>query len=740
MKYVCALGVSLVCVAGLVGSVHGEEVQGELVDGSVNSIGDVLAGDDLAFIEKPTHREVQMSVDSGIIRAEGAARGVEARAQQVAVWSQVIEAEDADWVRLRFSEVVLAKSTEQVRESYLRISSLDDGYEQYLDVQSLEEWGNTTAYFNGNAVLVELMASPNATNQVNRVRVMGAQISDPVSERSICFSTDDRQLSSDPRDGRLMPIGCSGWLFGPHGSCFMSAAHCSPSGGNVMQFNVPLSSNGGGYRNPPPQDQYVVDGASVQASNNVFIGNDWAFYGTFDNSTTGLTPLQAQGLTHTLASSNPSIGGTQIRITGYGTTSSPVSPTWNGVQKTHVGPLTSISGNTVRYQTDTTGGNSGSVILNENNNTAIGIHTNAGCGSGGGANQGTSLFNSGLQNALANPQGICEPRTIEAFLVFEPTHIDPSGSDVVTLTIHDYHDQMINGVPTMFVDSGSGYVGIPMVANGADTYEGNFGALDCGTNVSYYFEIEDMEGTVVSVPSDGAAGAYETVALDELTIHLEDDFETELDWLLISNNATAGEWFRSVPGDHGLGDPSVDADGSGKCYNTANNNGVDVDGGYVELWSPVMSTVDLENPVLRLSAWMFGDVEDEMEIAFTINAGITWTVVDTFGDTNGWVDLAYPIFDHIAPGFAFRARIRVTDAGPDSTVEGSVDAFRIATEECAIACPADLTGDGVLNFFDVSAFLSAFGAQDPIADFTGDGAFNFFDVSAFLTAFGDGCP
>jgi len=57
-----------------------------------------------------------------------------------------------------------------------------------------------------------------------------------------------------------------------------------------------------------------------------------------------------------------------------------------------------------------------------------------------------------------------------------------------------------------------------------------------------------------------------------------------------------------------------------------------------------------------------------------------------------------------------------------------------------IPCPADLTGDGFLNFFDVSAFLSAFASNDPAADFTGDGAYNFFDVSAFLSAFALGCP
>jgi hypothetical protein len=55
-------------------------------------------------------------------------------------------------------------------------------------------------------------------------------------------------------------------------------------------------------------------------------------------------------------------------------------------------------------------------------------------------------------------------------------------------------------------------------------------------------------------------------------------------------------------------------------------------------------------------------------------------------------------------------------------------------------CPADLTGDGMLNFFDVSAFLQAYNTMDPVADFNNDGMFNFFDVSAFLSAFNAGCP
>lgn len=56
---------------------------------------------------------------------------------------------------------------------------------------------------------------------------------------------------------------------------------------------------------------------------------------------------------------------------------------------------------------------------------------------------------------------------------------------------------------------------------------------------------------------------------------------------------------------------------------------------------------------------------------------------------------------------------------------------------CSIA---DFTGDGQLNFFDISAFLDAFQAREARADINNDGAFNFFDVSAYLNAYNAGCP
>ena len=59
--------------------------------------------------------------------------------------------------------------------------------------------------------------------------------------------------------------------------------------------------------------------------------------------------------------------------------------------------------------------------------------------------------------------------------------------------------------------------------------------------------------------------------------------------------------------------------------------------------------------------------------------------------------------------------------------------------EATFGCDLDLNQDFSLDFFDVSFFLGAFVASDPIADINGDGTFDFFDISEFINAFAAGC-
>ncbi len=76
-----------------------------------------------------------------------------------------------------------------------------------------------------------------------------------------------------------------------------------------------------------------------------------------------------------------------------------------------------------------------------------------------------------------------------------------------------------------------------------------------------------------------------------------------------------------------------------------------------------------------------------------------------------------------------------TGAGVAPLIDMGAYEFQVASN-----CAPDLNGDGVLDFFDVSAFLASFAAQDPIADYNSDGLFDFFDVAAYLAAFAAGCP
>jgi len=62
------------------------------------------------------------------------------------------------------------------------------------------------------------------------------------------------------------------------------------------------------------------------------------------------------------------------------------------------------------------------------------------------------------------------------------------------------------------------------------------------------------------------------------------------------------------------------------------------------------------------------------------------------------------------------------------------DVFRVAT------CPADLSGDGVLDLLDVQAFAQAFTAMDPAGDLNVDGVYDLADVQEFLASFSVGCP
>ncbi len=72
----------------------------------------------------------------------------------------------------------------------------------------------------------------------------------------------------------------------------------------------------------------------------------------------------------------------------------------------------------------------------------------------------------------------------------------------------------------------------------------------------------------------------------------------------------------------------------------------------------------------------------------------------------------------------------------------SLGSWRVDFFPPAIApCPGDTNGDRVINFADLNAVLSAFGAIGPgiLADVNGDGRVNFADLNLILSNFGVVC-
>jgi hypothetical protein len=341
---------------------------------------------------------VPMNLDSGPVRSTGTMPEV--------VYSALITEPNAQWLRVQFGQVDFAGLKSEGTGAYLRITSMLDQAHQYLDAETIQHWEHTSAYFNGDTVLVELIAHPGTGP--SRALITGALAGEPAvwNPESICGPSDDRKLSKDPRSARTSG-GCSAWVFDRGGinKAMSSAGHCGITGSSVIFFNVPLSNPNGTIVNPPPKDQYVVDPASItkNAGNNA-PGNDWVTFGVFANSTTGLTAFQAQGAYYSIVESVPALG-TNVRITGYGTTSSPISPTWNQVQKTHVGKLNG-GGTNPQYNPDTTGGNSGSPIINDDSGEVFGVHGYGGCNSGGGNNSGTSISVTAYKNAVNTPKGV----------------------------------------------------------------------------------------------------------------------------------------------------------------------------------------------------------------------------------------------------------------------------------------------------------------------------------------------
>jgi hypothetical protein len=276
-----------------------------------------------------------------------------------------VRVEGAASMRLYFGDVQLEK------KSFIRITSLLDNQIQELDRGALALWGNASAHFNGDTLVVELVAD--AKTRRNRLITMAVR-SEAAGQRvmgldwpcGIC-GPDDRIPSSEPWSCRLLPAGGSASVWNEE-SCLVSCGHAMLAEESMwVEFNVPPSNGDCSINAPPIEDQFPIV-AFIFA--NEGWGNDWAVMAPGTNNL-GQTIFDRYGEFRPIAGTAPSPGD-PLALWGFGI--DPPQCEESSTQQTSGGSVTSVSSLFLSHDVDATHGCSGAGLIRDGEIVGIATH------------------------------------------------------------------------------------------------------------------------------------------------------------------------------------------------------------------------------------------------------------------------------------------------------------------------------------------------------------------------------
>jgi V8-like Glu-specific endopeptidase len=290
--------------------------------------------------------------------------------RQRSIHTEIVRMPTAEWLRVYFGAVKLG------RGSVLRITSTKDGEVQLLDAETLAIWSNTSAYFNGDTITIEMLGGPETQENHLIIERLAYGSSEP-GPNTLC-GADDRVPTSEDWSGRVLPNGCTGAVWSDT-SCILGAGHCfdQPTDAQVIEFRVPLNDAQCEWQHPPVSDQFPI---LTRQYSDLGAGNDWAVATVGPNDLLQ-KPVDRYGEFRPISHGIPTTEA-PVEVTGYGVAA---ECELNQVQQTSEGNLTGVTANAVQHNADTTGGNSGSAIVHDGE--IIAVHTHGGCPS----NQGTRV-------------------------------------------------------------------------------------------------------------------------------------------------------------------------------------------------------------------------------------------------------------------------------------------------------------------------------------------------------------
>ncbi len=691
----------------------------------------------IAGLRAPALGQGTMDCPTGVVEPyhlDSGLRGNAAVAGKT-VFTGAVHVAGASWLRLYFGAVGLSAG------SVVRMTSALDGQAQELDAQGLAAWGNSSAYFNGDTVIVELVAAAGATRNrivVEQIARPGPQPEGGPGDCGICGS-DDRVPSNEGWAGRLLPAGCTASVYN-EASCLVSAGHCI-GGGMVVEFNVPDSDGDCSINHPPVADQFPI--ADFDFTNGG-VGNDWSVLVAGTNNL-GELPYDRYGELRPIAGA-PVSPGAPAAVWGFGVDN---TCTHSQAQQTSAGSIVGANGTTYEFEIDIRGGNSGSSLIHDGGIIGIVTHCNSG-GCPAAPNLGTRID---LPSFVAAREALCGDNLHFAFPAGLPERIEPAGGTSVRVLVQPDTGVPAPGTGMLHVSiDGGPFSASAMTENAPNEYDAVFPAVGCPAIVEFYFSAETAGSSTSASPAAAPGEAHSAFGASAVATRFDDDFETDLGWT-VSGTAADGQWQRGVPLPLGIcdrGNPGADADGSGQCFLTdnssANSCNSDVDAGSTILTSPLLDAADPE-AYIEYRRWFdtgagSAPFQDVFAVEVSGDGGSSWTALETVGPAGpevdgGWFHRMFRVAEYVVPSSQFRIRFTASDADPQSVVEAAVDGVLLVSLACEPACPWDLDGNGDVNVTDLLALLGAWGTNPGgPPDFDGDGAVTVSDLLKLLGVWG----
>jgi hypothetical protein len=387
----------------------------------------------------------------------------------VSVYVGRVEQLNVPWMRVHVGDHNLGK------RSYVVFTSLEDGERLRHNAKTLDEWAGWSAFFNGDAVDVELFIAPagdaifvNVDNVLVGIReslsahgLEGADAGEG-NARDLCGS-DDRVTSSARRIGRFInnsttnpQARCTGWICA--NGAILTAGHCDPivnPSFPVLEFDINSSDCDGTVNFGSTDHQYAVDLNSINSNNNG-LGDDWAILAVFPNPNTNLMPAYGENAFARLARDLNILNPSTVRVAGCGADSTPTGCTGsansdNRTRQTSSddfdGEFSDTNGTWLEHRADTTTGSSGSPIVDVASDLAIGIHTTGlGCPNGG-----SSFNHNPLEFAIntfpgantvyvdqGHPIGLQTGKIFRPWLLLDPALADVPSGGILSIVEGDY--------------------------------------------------------------------------------------------------------------------------------------------------------------------------------------------------------------------------------------------------------------------------------------------------------------